>query len=355
MSIINHNGELIPIKELVMIERVLHYYGIEVHSASKVKSVYKVSTNVGMICLKCTRHGKGKIQNGVYLEKVLNANNFNNISKYIKTPKGDYAVRYGKHLFYAAKWIEGEPCCLDNLSDVQECFSLLAKLHKTFDQVDSRELNLKQNFVNLPKTFYDYLLDLESYKDYINNKIIKNHFDRLYYEYVDSFYVRGATALSILNNCNYFQVIRKAREKKSICHNKFYLHNLIKTEKGTYIDSLESVTIDLQINDLAKFLRRLMSKEQYRWDFNKALKLIESYSNIRPLEKEELGILLALTIFPYKFWKLGKKRYKKHKDWNEGKYMKKLNKLLKYYNEEQKFAEDFMKYLSDLIIVDNRL
>ena len=93
---------------------------------------------------------------------------------------------------------------------------------------------------------------------------------------------------------------------------------------------LDSITIDIHLNDLGNLIRRLMSKRSYKWDFNKAKILIEAYSSINKLDKNELEVMLALIIFPYKFWKLGKKRYIKHKDWDESKYMYKLTRLIRY-------------------------
>lgn len=55
--------------------------------------------------------------------------------------------------------------------------------------------------------------------------------------------------------------------------------------------------------------------------------------------------MLSLVIFPHKFWKLGKKRYIKHKRWPETKYMKKLNKIIKYDDMQREFLENYIKYL----------
>jgi len=59
--------------------------------------------------------------------------------------------------------------------------------------------------------------------------------------------------------------------------------------------------------------------------------------------------MLALIIFPHKFWKLGKKRYVKYKNWNELKYMHKLNRLLKYNELQQQFIEDYLNYVSNYV------
>ena len=47
--------------------------------------------------------------------------------------------------------------------------------------------------------------------------------------------------------------------------------------------------------------------------------------------------MLALIIFPHKFWKLGQKRYMKQKKWSETKYLHKLNKITCHNETQEKF------------------
>ncbi|MEL7596944.1 MAG: hypothetical protein AAGU01_01940 [Clostridiaceae bacterium] len=90
-----------------------------------------------------------------------------------------------------------------------------------------------------------------------------------------------------------------------------------------------------------------MSKSDYKWDFEKAKKIIDGYNSINRLTKEELKVMLALIIFPHKFWKLGRKRYIKHKNWSEQRYNHKLNKVIYNAELQQKFLEDYLHYLED--------
>lgn len=92
-------------------------------------------------------------------------------------------------------------------------------------------------------------------------------------------------------------------------------------------------------------IRRLMTKKEYMWDFNKAKSIIEAYSSINKLTVNEIEIMFSLIVFPHKFWKLGHKRYIKHKNWSEYKYMKKLNKIVLNEKYEKKFMKEYMEYV----------
>jgi Ser/Thr protein kinase RdoA (MazF antagonist) len=78
--------------------------------------------------------------------------------------------------------------------------------------------------------------------------------------------------------------------------------------------------------------------KKYKWDFDLCRKMIESYCKVRPMSKEEYVILLAMLVFPHKFWKLGRKRYVKNKSWDEEKYGKKLRRLMR----DRKFKSEFI-------------
>ncbi|MCM8710661.1 spore coat protein [Clostridium sp. SYSU_GA19001] len=179
----------------------------------------------------------------------------------------------------------------------------------------------------------------------IYKKSIKNKFDAAYYNHIEQFYNIGITALHILNRLNYHRFLKKATENKSICLNSFSHKDIIKKTGKYYLTKLDDISVDIQINDLAKFIKMLMYKSSYKWSFFKAKQLIDAYEKINTLDREQLEILLSLIIFLEKFWKLGKKRYIKQKKWDEAKYTKKLKRQLIYIDLQQSFLEEYLKYL----------
>lgn len=348
MSVKNYHSDRVTDKERNIIEIVLHHYDINIHNISKVRSVYKVESDKGTLCVKRAKNGRRKAQNGYYLVENLKKNNFYNTATYFRTYRGKYYVEYGKHIYYVTSWIDGTECNVSDINEAIGCVELLAKFHNAVASIDLSNIKLKNNLKNWPEIFYSNVLDLEKFKSYINRKVIRTQFDNLYYDYIDMYYHRGLTALTFLNSSNYYKLSKEANNQKSICHNSFYYQNIIKKGNQYYLIDLDSVIIDLQIMDLGNFIRRLMSKSEYHWDFSKAKILIEHYSLFKTVTVEDLELILSLLIFPYRFWKLGKKRYIKHKSWSETKYLKKLNKILKYSLDEQRFIESFMNYINML-------
>lgn len=335
--------------EKEMIINVMSNYNLQVVNINKARSAYKVETETGLICLKRMKHGIQKSKNGSILVEELYKNGFINTPKYIHTTEDNIFVKNRGSIFYATEWISGEECNLNDLSQAKECIKLLAKFHIAAANMDISKLQIRNNLKNWPQIFNSNIYDLEKFKKIIERKKTKAEFDIAYLNCIDNFYSRGITAIKILNESNYFSLSKAASSKKTICHDSFYYQNVIKVDNLYYIVDLDSIIIDLHINDVGKVIRRLMFKNEYQWDFEKAKEIIESYNTINKLSKEELEAMLALIIFPHKFWKLGKKRYIKCKNWDESKYMHKLNRLIKYNEFQQKFLEDYLNYIQQYI------
>jgi CotS family spore coat protein len=336
-------------KERDIINKILSMYDFNVVSFEKVRSVYKVNTTQGNICLKKLVHGKNKAENGSILVEELYNNNFFSTPKYIRTKSNNLFVKYKKVFFYATEWINGNECNLDNIEEVVNCTELLAKFHIATNEINSKKLRIKNNLKNWPKVYKDMMYELYKFEKIIDNKKIKGNFDIEYKSNIDYFFNKAMFSLKILNESEYFRLSENASKNHTICHDSFYYQNIIKKGEDYYIIDLDSIMIDLQVNDLGKFIRRLMSKKIYSWSFEKTKSIIEAYDAINKLTKEHLEVMLALIIFPHKFWKLGRKRYVKHKNWNEQKYSHKLKKILTESTLQQNFIEEYIKYVTEYI------
>lgn len=334
-------------KEREIIDRVLNLYNFNTISYEKVRSVYKVKTNLGNICLKKLKHGKNKSENGNLLVEELHRNNFFNTPKYLKTRNNKLFVRYKKLFFYATEWIDGSECKLDNIEEVINCTKLLAKFHQATSKINYKNLKIKNNLKNWPKFYKEIMYELYKFEKIIDSKRIKSNFDIEYKKNIGIFFNKALFSLKILNESEYYRLCESAYKNHTICHDSFYYQNIIKKDNDYFIIDLDSIIIDLQIKDLGKFIRRLMSKKDYCWNFEKVKNIIEAYSSISKLTKEQLEVMLALIIFPHKFWKLGKKRYIKHKSWNEQKYLHKLKKILNESTLQDNFIEEYLNYIMD--------
>lgn len=334
-------------RELAILNKVMSNYDLHVKSYEYSRSAYKVICDEGNFCLKRMKHGRYKAENGFYLVEELGKKGFTSLAAYYKTSKGAHYVEYKEVIFYLTEWIDGRECNLKDIEEAKNCVKTLADFHNKASDIDLRKLKIRNRVGSLDEFFKRNLKDMQRYKKTIAEKRLKTDFDNSYFSYIDAFYERGLLALKELNSSSYFK-LSKDKAACKLCHDSFYYQNILKKDDKYYLIDLDSIILDLQIVDLAKLLRRLMAKKEYKYNFSFAKEIIDAYSEVRSLSKSDLEIMFCIIIFPHKFWKLGRKRYVKHKSWAEDKFAHKLTTLINYYEEEKNFINDYMEYLNSM-------
>ena len=344
----NFKEEILTDKEIHFVKQIISKYDLNICKAYKVKSIYKLySKDNKCYCLKGIYRNKNKIINASNLIEVLYKNNFYNTPMYYKDRKGNLFNIYHKSLFYITDWIEGNEVNLSSLHEAKLTSELLAQFHSKSKVMDSRYLKLRNTTnKNISSQFMDNIYLLNKFESIIQNKRLKNSFDYEYNQYISVFVNQALIALNILNTCAYANILKNP-DSTVICHNKFNSRSVIKNKEGVFLVNLNYLSYDLRINDLGKYIRRVMIRGSYKWDFIKCRDMIESYNKNYKLSKDELLLMLAIVIFPYKFCKLGKKRYIKNKNWSESKYNDKLKRVIKQYKINSDFISDYLKYVND--------
>lgn len=338
------NKDVSP-KEYAQLNEILKDYNMVPDSISKKRSVYKVTVNKTSYCLKKLRHKSKKAVKGMLLVEYLKDRNFNNVVDYIKTKDNKAFIQNKQNIYYLTDWVEGRECNFDDFTELLNALNLMANFHTCSKGFSPDGLEIKSNIRNWPSIFKERRSDLIEFKKLITYKKIRTNFDDLYLKYIDEFLDIIETSILLLEKSHYMDISSKAKKERFLCHDSFYYQNiLIDKHNKLHLIDLDSTLYDIWVYDLAKFIRRIMYKKNYAWDFDKANTMIQEYCKINPLSELEYEILLAFIIFPHKFWKLGKKKYYKRKKLDEYRHYKKLNKLIKYVNTQMEFMIKFIDY-----------
>ncbi|TDT61519.1 CotS family spore coat protein [Fonticella tunisiensis] len=338
-------SDLINPKERRRILEVLSHYSIIPEKVEKIRSVYKVKCGNRYYCLKKTKNGDKKAKKGMYLVEYLKSNGFYNVAEYIKTEEGREYFKTQKNTYYLMEWIDGRECDVENFEELKTAVKMLAEFHIKSKGFSPEGVRVESNIKNWPVMLQTCKKDLDLFKHLIERKKVQTSFDIDYYSYIEKFKSSMDTAIDLLKKSNYMIVSSRAKNEKCICHDSFYYQNILfDPNNNVYLIDLDSTIYDIHVYDLAKFIRRILYKKIYCWNFEIARKLIDVYCSVNPLSIEDYEILLAFIIFPHKYWKLGRKRYIKKKKWSEDKYLKKLRKLVRYIDRQQHFINCFIDY-----------
>ncbi len=327
-------------KESMMLAEVLKHYDFTVDSVEKVRSAYKVCTDKGIFCLKRVSHGYRKAKKSCHIMKCLKERNFDNLAEFYPYKREKVIIKNKEAAFYLTYWIEGREASFSDTAEILRCAELLALFHNYSKGIEApKHVKIKDHSKKWKKTFTKWRNQISGFKATIDKLKLKTEFDYTYRSSIDYFYRQAELAVKILDQSRYSELCNFYASEGNICHDSFYYQNiLVDKDDKMYIVDLESCQYDIPMSDLGKLISRILSKKKFKWDFDLCRKIIESYCKVRPMTREEYEILLAMLVFPYKFWKLGKKRYVKNKLWEEKKFEKKLKRL----NREKKYKRELI-------------
>lgn len=323
-----------------MLSEILKHYDFHVDSVCKARSAYMISTDKGTFCLKRVSHGYGKAKKGYSIMEHLKERGFENIAEYYHTKDGKAFIKRKDAAFYLTCWIEGREISFSSVNEILRCSELLAQFHNHAKDFKAfKHVKIKTHTRKWRKTFTKCRDEIRKFKESIDKLKLKAEFDYTYKSSIDFFIIEAEYAIRILDHSRYSELCDYYDSEGYICHDSYYYQNILlgKDDKLVIVD-MESCQYDIPMSDLGKMIRRILTKKKFNWDFDLCRKIIESYCKVRPMTKEEYEILLAMLVFPHKFWKLGRKRYTKNKKWDEGKFGKKLRRLLR----EMKFKREFI-------------
>lgn len=356
LSNLNEKVNSISEKEYRKISNILKYYSIEPENIKKIRSVYKIKYKNKNYCLKRIRKGNKKILKSLYLIEYLKKNGFDNIASFISVNEGKKYVKTKNSIYYMTEWIEGRECNLYDLEELKRASSLLADFHIKSKGFYSKEAKLENTIKNWLLELRKVRHDILRFRKLIENKRVKTIFDIEYGDAINTVLEYLDMSIKMLDESNYNDLMKKAKIERDICHDSFYYQNVIVDDSlKMYLIDFDSIVYDIHVYDIAKFIRRILYKRTYSWDFNVARELISSYTQVNKLTKEEYKVLLAFIIFPRKFWKIGKKRYYKNKKWDEEKYIRKLRRILKYIDNQREFINRFVEFYElDVKVKDNK-
>lgn len=334
-------------KEQEMLQFVLKHYDINPENVEKVRNVYKIVFDDKSYCLRKIRHDDKKSMKEARFVNYLKAAGFDNVLNNIPAKEGSEYIKYGRAKYYLTEWIDGRQCDINDYSEAKSSIVLLAQFHLKSKGFYGKHTGMDSNIKNWPGEMEYGKKQLDFFKHIIEGKRIKATFDTKYYHAIDMYRNRIEISSKLLKKLNYNNLSQTAKLEKTICCRNFHYRNIIVGNNGKmYLTGLNRVIYDLNVYDLASYIGKALNKKAYYWSFNAAKELIEAYCGVKPLSKEELGILLAFMIFPKRFWELGRKRYEKKERWDEDKYLKKLDKITRYFDIQTEFIDSYIKYFS---------
>ncbi len=324
---------------------VLGQYPITVRSIAPVQEdVYFVEANQGKFCLKCANKGEHKMLFIYSVLKHLVEDGFPKVSAPVPTKNGSPLVKAAGHIYLLTEWVSGVACDFDRDHHLTAAARTLAEFHQHAKGIKVLTgAKARSMYEKWPKILENRVAELKIFQNTVRNKNSLTDFEKKYLAYADSFIEKGSRACSTLKSSAYHKIAQEAEAQKTFTHRDVAARNFIIGRDGeAYMIDFDYCRYDLRVTDVVRLVERTL--RNVKWDFGKAVVILDNYNKIYPLEKEQYQIMLAFFQFPQKFWRISQRYFKKKQRWQEEGYLKKLASVTRKLQYQDQFIRSFEKH-----------
>lgn len=316
--------------------KVLEQYDLEVISTRRGRGSYIFETPQGLRILSdyTGSENKALFQNCV-MEKVRQGG-YHRVDWILPNKEGNLISRDWEENKYVVKeWYTGKECDTSSETEILTAVGNLARLHRLMRLEE--ETAFRKSFTAQPplSELQAQNAELRKIRSFIRKKNDKCGFERLFLTCFDNYYDKALEAE---------QKLRSAPDLPDlsggwVCHGDYNHHHVLMAGYEIATTNFECCRFDYQITDLYRFLRKIM--EKHDWNPRLGMRMLESYTRIRPVAAWEKQLLYVRMLYPEKFRKLANHYYGGNKAWISRRFQDKLELL----NRQQEKRDAFVKML----------
>ena len=311
---------------------------IKFKDTEKQRAVYRIDYKDESFCLKKVYY---ELEDLLYVYSAIEWLYRNNIRvpKLLPTVDNNRFAQFDNMLFILTPWIEGEKCSFDNMNHIEISIKKLAQIH-------SISRNFKPIFgSNLKEGFDDYYIStLKHFQDLLKSSNdsfkYKDKFSKKFISDFDLNFRLAKISVDISNK------IDKNHLSRSLCHGDYVNKNIIIPEDNDpWIIDFDKCKMDYCAKDLSYFLRRLLKRENTKWNLDLSLKVLDTYRKIAPLTNADIYYIVSYICFPQKYWKISRDYFKNIHKCNKNSFLTLLNSATSKTDYQYDFAVNIIDAL----------
>lgn len=330
---------------MVMLEyewNILEQYEIDVTDIRKIRGAFLCDSGQGSFVLKEVEASEKRIPALYELYEYLYSQGCTGIDRIVLNRDGKCVseTEEGRR-FLVKEWPAGRECDVRRPAELLAASGQLAKLHilmkHQMEHPVAAGTHLKEEYLRHNR-------ELKKVRKFVRGIVPKGEFEFAFLKYFDQMYQWADAALQELEASGYGELYQKSIESGSMTHGEYNYHNvlILKQDGHVAVTGFEKFKREVQVEDLYYFLRKVMEKNG--WKIRLGDNMINAYSAIRPLKKEEIEYLKIRLIYPEKFWKVVSTYYHSNKAWMPVKNVEKLTLTIRQNEEKKRFLEEIFTF-----------
>ena len=322
--------------------QVLEQYPFTVRGSFRVRGAFLLDTSEGR---RLIREYSGSVQKLETEQKLLLHLQEQGylVDRMEPDQEGKLVSVWREYNSYVVKEaLEGRECDTRSESEIMKAASLLGSLHLSMR--NCMELSEEEYVRMIGSDAEDELCrhnrELKKIDRFIRKKTRKNEFETAYLSCFPKILEEAEWMEQMLERSAYKKLRQRALEEGHFCHGEYTHHNILVNGSRMAVINFEKCSINVQINDLYHFMRKILEKQNY--DFRLGIRMLRAYEEKNPLSPEEREYLGIRMEYPEKFWKLANYYYNTNKAWIPGKHMEKLEKFLGQQEKRVSFSRELL-------------
>ena len=320
---------------------VLERYDVEVRSTRRIRGAFFCDTNEGTMLLKETKISEKRAPLLYFMLRFLETQENIKVDTPVFTRDGELLVTAREGTRYMMKkWYAGRECDIKKETDLLSAAETLAHLHKKLQWQGGMYENAER-----PPTRRSPLeevmrhnREMKKVRAFIRERVAKNEFEYLYLQNFDKMYGFAELVMERMERSGCGALYEKSVQENRMVHGDYNYHNILMMPGQAAVTIFEHMRIDIQVQDLYYFIRKVMEKHHWKQKLGRAI--LEAYQNVRrldPMEMEYIGLSLA---YPEKFWKTASSYSRSNKAWLPEKSVEKLELAVRQTEEKTDFLEN---------------
>lgn len=324
---------------------ILEQYNIEVDSTRKTRGAVLCDGGQGLFLLKEVSSSENRIPVLCELYDRLTDQGYTNVDRIILNREGNAVSCLEDGSKYIVKqWFRGRECDIRKAAELLDAAGTLAKLHIVMQKELEQSVMMAEH---MKEVYAKHDRELKKVRRFMRKLSPKGEFEFAFLQCFDEMYQWAEAASAILEHSDYDRLYEENMKNNCMIHGEYNYHNiLIQREEyhpgSVAVTNFEKFKRDVQVEDLYYFLRKVM--EKHGWKERLGDNILNAYSAIKPLTKEETEYIKLRLIYPEKFWKIASSYYHSNKAWISVKSIEKLQAAIRQTKEKEKFLEQVFSY-----------
>lgn len=348
MPLVNKPSNLTLLSEENIKNYVLPHYDIRYNSISQIKlkdtekhrAVYKIQCEEQSYCLKKVYFDEKDL---LFVYSVVEwfYRHDINVPRILATKNHSRYVKFNEMLFILTPWVDGIKCSYDSLEHIISSINNLAFMHKAsigfLPLLGSAE---RSNYSDIALSFNKHFQHLL----FCSNLAFRHgdNFSKIFTSNFDDNFLLAKTSMQVSADINVNNLT------KAICHLDYVNKNIIiDPENKVWVIDFDKCSVDYAAHDISYFFRRLLKRDNTKWDFELLVSCLNNYEKIYILTLDDYKYILAYLAFPQKFWKLSRDYYNNIRKCNHKAFISILNKIVIKNKYHLEFTYRFAKHIEN--------